>query len=154
MSKAFQSTRSRTEAAAALPPLVTYYSLLRPAAPAAFDTEALARRELDWWQARREVVAPRDYGVTVAEVAAFTYGTPAGNPDIRAFGIGRAEAMAYRDACGPAITDDWADIEAQLRSAYQRAPGRASDARSNQSRGVDLPCRRQQKKAPDNAGAF
>src|SRR5438105_13370192 len=35
--KAFQPTRSRGEAAAALPELVVYYALLRPAAPASFD---------------------------------------------------------------------------------------------------------------------
>jgi hypothetical protein len=119
--RAFQPTRSRAEADAALPSLVTYYGLLRSAAPAAFDSEALARRELDWWQARREAVGPGDYGVTIADVAAATYGKPADNADIRAFGIGRAEAMAYRDARGQGMRDaDWAAIEAQLRNAYQR----------------------------------
>ena len=63
----------------------------------------------------------RDYGVTIAEVAAATYGKPADSSDIRSFGIGRAEAMAFRDARGQAITDaDWSSIETQLRNAYQR----------------------------------
>ena len=84
-------------------------------------TRALARRELDWWQARREAVGPRDYGLTVADVAAASCGKSAGNADIRAFGIGRAEAMAYRDARGEGMQDaDWVKIEGQLRVAYQR----------------------------------
>jgi hypothetical protein len=34
--------------------------------------------------------------------------------------IGRAEAMAYRDAWGQAITDpDWSETEGRLRRAYQ-----------------------------------
>lgn len=119
--KAFQPTRSRAEADAALPSLVTYYGLLRSAAPTSFDTETVARRELDWWQARREAVGPREYGVTIADVAAATYGKPADNADIRAFGVGRAEAMAFRDARGQGITDaDWAAIGTQLREAYRR----------------------------------
>jgi len=61
--KAFQPTRSRDEAAAALPELAVYYALLRPAAPVAFDTDKLAHLELDWWQARREATGPRDYPI-------------------------------------------------------------------------------------------
>ena len=35
--------------------------------------------------------------------------------------IGRAQAMAYRDVRGQEMQDaDWAVIEGQLRSAYQR----------------------------------
>ena len=119
--KAFQPTRSRDEADAALPFLVTYYGLLQPAAPSTFDANEAARRELDWWQARREKIGPRDYGRTVAAVAALTYGKPRDQPDLVAFGIARAEAMAYRDARGEEITDaDWSAIERQLRGAYER----------------------------------
>jgi hypothetical protein len=119
--RAFQPTRSGAEADVALLPLVTYYGLLRAAASAAFDSEAVARRELDWWQARREAVGPRDYGLTIADVAAATYGKPPDNADIRAFGIGRAEAMAFRDARGQGMQDaDWAVIETQLRRAYRQ----------------------------------
>jgi hypothetical protein len=40
---------------------------------------------------------------------------------LRAFGIERAEAMAYRDAHGQAITEsDWSTIETRLRDAYQQ----------------------------------
>ena len=76
--------------------------------------------ELDWWQARREAVGPGSYGLTVAEVAALTYGKPADDPALRQSGIERAEAMACRDARGRAMTDaDWSEIERRLLSAYR-----------------------------------
>ncbi len=119
--RAFQPTRSRAEAERAIPFLVAYYGLLQEAAPVAVDPQELASRELDWWQARRESVGPRDYGVTIAQVAALTYGKRQGDPALLAFGIGRAEAMSYRDARGQTITEqDWLKIEAQLRDAYQQ----------------------------------
>jgi hypothetical protein len=118
--KAFQPTRSREAADAALPPLVTYYRLLASATSDGFDVAEAARLELDWWQARRESVSPRQYGVTVARVAAITYGKPADHPSLLLSGIGRAEAMAYRDARGQAMTDsDWSEIECRLRRAYR-----------------------------------
>jgi hypothetical protein len=118
--KTFQPTRSRREADAALPYLVTYYRLLLPAAPAAFDVMAAASLELDWWQARREAVGPQGYGITVAEVAALTYGRDKDDPVLRESGVARAEAMAYRDARGRGMTaEDWAAIETQLLRAYQ-----------------------------------
>jgi len=118
--KAFQPTRSREAANAALPPLVTYYRLLASAAPGGFDVEEAARLELDWWQARREAVGPEQYGVTVARVAAITYGKRPDEPSFLISGIGRAEAMAYRDTRGQAITDqDWSEIECRLRRAYR-----------------------------------
>lgn len=118
--KTFQPTRSRKEADAALPSLVTYYRLLQPAAPATFDVNEAARLELDWWQARREKVGPKDYGRTVAEVAALTYGKSRDDPTMLESGIVRAEAMAYRDARGGAMTEaDWSEIEMQLLGAYR-----------------------------------
>jgi hypothetical protein len=118
--KAFQPTRSRAAANGALPPLVTYYRLLASATPGGFDVEEAARLELDWWQARREAVAPGQYGVTVARIAAITYGKPADDPSLLISGIGRAEAMAYSDARGQAMTDpDWSEIECRLRRAYR-----------------------------------
>jgi hypothetical protein len=69
---------------------------------------------------RRKAAGPRDYGVTVARVAAITYGKPARDPVMLQSGITRAEAMAYRDARGQAMTDaDWTAIEDQLLRAYQ-----------------------------------
>jgi hypothetical protein len=118
--KAFQPTRSRGEAEAALPELVVYYALLRPAAPNAFDVETVARLEVDWWQARREAAAPGDYGRTIAKVAALTYGRSPDDALIADSGVARAEAMAYRDARREAMTErDWTEIEDQLRRAYQ-----------------------------------
>jgi hypothetical protein len=119
--KTFQPTRSRAEAEAAIPYLMTYYGLLREAAPVAFDVRYVASRELDWWQARREAIGPRDYGIIVAEVAALTYGKSKDDPPLLTFGIGRSEAMAYRDVRGQAITEqDWINIEKQLVGAYRQ----------------------------------
>jgi hypothetical protein len=122
--KTFQPTRSRREADAALPSLVTYYRLLLPAAPAAFDVQETARLELDWWQARREKVGPKDYGRTVAEVAALTYGKSRDDPATLESGVVRAEAMAYRDARSRSMTEaDWSEIETQLLRAYRLLKG-------------------------------
>jgi hypothetical protein len=48
---AFQPTRSREAANAALAALVAYYTLLAAAAPGGFDVAEAAWLELDWWQA-------------------------------------------------------------------------------------------------------
>jgi hypothetical protein len=118
--KTFQPTRSRAEADAALPSLVTYYGLLQPAAPVAFDVSQAARLELDWWQARREKIGPKDYGKTVAEVAALTYGKNRDDPAMLESGIVRAEAMAYRDARYKSMMEaNWSEIEVQLLRAYR-----------------------------------
>lgn len=118
--RTFQPTQSRQEANAALPALVAYYRDFAAAAPVAFDVQEAARFELDWWQARREAVGPRDYGLTIARVAALTYGKSADDAEIRRFGISRAEAMSYRDERGEGITEaDWAAIESQLAGAYR-----------------------------------
>jgi hypothetical protein len=77
---AFQPTRSREAANAALPPLETYYRLLASAVPGGFDTAGAARLELDWWQAPREAVGPEQYGMTVARVSSITYGKPVDDP--------------------------------------------------------------------------
>jgi hypothetical protein len=98
--RTFQPTRSRREADAALPALMAYYRDFVPAAPAAFDVAVAARLELDWWQARREAVTPQEYGLTIARVAALTYGRSADDDGIKRFGIARAEAMALRDVRG------------------------------------------------------
>jgi hypothetical protein len=78
--KTFQPTRSRREADAALPSLLTYDALLQPAAPVAFDVQETARLELDWWWARRERIGPKDYGRAVAEVTALTCGKSKDDP--------------------------------------------------------------------------
>jgi hypothetical protein len=129
--RAFQPTRSREAADAALPPLVIYYRLLASAVPGGFDVAEAARLELDWWQARREAVGPGRYGITVARVAAITYGKPADDPSLLISGVGRAEAMAYRDARGQAMTDpDWLEIECRLRRAYRSLKAAVADGDS------------------------
>ena len=68
---------------------------------------------------RDQAAGPAQYGETVARVAAITYGRPAEDPSLLISGTIRAEAMAYRDALGQAMTDpDWSEIECRLRRAY------------------------------------
>ena len=115
----FQPTTSREEASVALPPLEVYYAQLRKGAPADFDPDRVARLELDWWQARRENAAPKDYGKTIAATAAMIYG--AENPSVEQFGLLRAEAMAYHDARGGKLTeDDQRAVSGQLGAAYRK----------------------------------
>jgi hypothetical protein len=71
--RTFQPT-SRSGAQAALPFLEEYFGLLARATPAALDIKAAARAELDWWQARREAIAPQTYGAMIARVSTFLYG--------------------------------------------------------------------------------
>ncbi|WP_199805749.1 hypothetical protein, partial [Bradyrhizobium lablabi] len=95
------------------------WRLLASAAPGGFDAEEAARLELDWWQARREAAGSAQYGLTITRVAAITYGKPADDPSLVMSGIGRAEAMAFRDARGQGMTDpNWSEIEFRLRRAY------------------------------------
>jgi hypothetical protein len=115
----FQPTISREEASVALPPLEVYYSLLRKGARSNFDPERAAELELDWWQARREKAAARDYGKTIAATTSMLYG--AENPSVTESGLLRAEAMAYRDARNGKMTDsDWRAISDQLKVAYAK----------------------------------
>jgi hypothetical protein len=57
-----------------LPFLEEYFGLLARATPAPLDIKAAARAELDWWQARREAIAPQTYGAMIARVSTFLYG--------------------------------------------------------------------------------
>lgn len=60
------------------------------------------------------------YGITMAEMAALTYGRDKDDAVLRESGVARAEAMAYRDARGRGMTaEDWAAIETQLLRACQ-----------------------------------
>jgi hypothetical protein len=126
--KTFQPTTSRATAEAALPALVDYFRLLSKGASIKVDVEDAARTELAWWQARREAVGPEQYGLIVARVATLVYGVD--GADMRRSGVVRAQAMAYRDAKGEAITaGDWASIEDQLRTAYSLLKKALSSAR-------------------------
>lgn len=54
------------------------------------------------------------------ELSRTQFGKPADDPSLPISGIGRAEAMAYRDARGKAMRDpDWSEIECRLRRAYR-----------------------------------
>jgi hypothetical protein len=64
--RAFQPSTSGSGAQAALPFLEEYFGLLARATPAPLDIKAAARAELDWWQARREAIAPQTYGAMIA----------------------------------------------------------------------------------------
>ena len=117
--RTFQPTRSREEANAALPSLVSYYDLLARAAPAPFHAEQAARLELDWWQARREDVPPEIYGKTIAATSAMLYAKT--DELMLQAGIERAQAMAFRDQHRNDMTDaDWSEIELRLFKAYSK----------------------------------
>ena len=116
--KSFQPSTSRTHAEAAIPHLEGYFRILARAVPGGADVEEAARTELAWWQARRENVAPEQYGAIIARVTTLLYGVD--NADIRRAGVVRAQAMEYRDAHGSAVTEaDWLEVAGQLQLAYR-----------------------------------
>jgi len=117
--RTFQPTRSRDEADAALPSLVSYYRLMARAAPVSFDVDQAAKLELDWWQARREEVTPETYGRTIAATSALLYGK---SDDLMVqSGVERAQAMAFRDQHRNDMTAaDWSAIELRLFKAYSK----------------------------------
>jgi len=115
--KSFQPSTSRAAAEAALPALVSYFRVLSDAAPAPVEVEDAARTELAWWQARREAVAPEQYGLIIARVATLVYGVDA--EDVRRSGVVRAQAMAFRDAHDGNMSEaDWSIIADRLELAY------------------------------------
>jgi hypothetical protein len=115
--KSFQPSTSRAEAEAALLALVDYFRILSGAAPRPIEVEDAAVTELAWWQARREAVAPEQYGLIIARVATLVYGVD--GADLRRSGVVRAQAMAFRDARNANMTEaDWSTIADQLELAY------------------------------------
>lgn len=115
---AFQPSRSRQEAASALPYLERYFAVLQRHGGESFDVPRAARLELEWWQLRREQVGPDIYGEAVARVGAELFGTSADT--LRPSAIRRAQMMQYRDerADGRMTPDDWTQIEAGLVESY------------------------------------
>ncbi len=117
VAKSFQPSTSRAEAEAALPALVGYFRILAAVAPVRVEVEDAARTELAWWQARREAVAPEQYGLIIARVATLVYGID--GEDLRGSGVERARAMAYRDAHAADMSEaDWSFIADRLELAY------------------------------------
>jgi hypothetical protein len=99
------------------PSLVAYFAILSDAAPAPIEARDAARTELAWWQARREAVAPQEYGLIIARVATLVYGVE--GEDLRRSGVVRAQAMAYRDARDASMSEaDWSTIADRLELAY------------------------------------
>lgn len=113
----FQKSKSRDQAWAALPYLEKYYGVISAASEETFSIKDAARLELEWWQQRREHVAPEGYAHPMAECASVLYGVE--NDEIRQSSVVRSQTMAWRDAHrGKAMTDaDWLHIEQQLRLA-------------------------------------
>jgi hypothetical protein len=126
--RTFQPTRSRDEANAAFPSLVSYYRLMARAAPVSFDVDEAAKLELDWWQARREDVPPETYGKTIAATSAMLYGK---SDDLMVqSGVERAQAMAFRDQHRNDMTAaDWSAIELRLFKAYSKLRRSVNPAR-------------------------
>jgi hypothetical protein len=105
-----------------MPFLEDYFGLLARASPVPLDVKAAARAKLDWWQARREEIAPETYGAMIARVSSLLYGR--NSEKFREAGILRAEAMAFRDASGEAITGaGWACRLNASRRQFARLGG-------------------------------
>ena len=100
----------------------------------------VARLELDWWQARREAVSPRDYGVTIWRCSDQASSAPRRWPVATPGG----QAMAEQD---------WLEIEGRLLRAYQQLSTRSQRAsgRSDVATGLANLATRH-KKAPDEPG--
>lgn len=115
---AFQPTRDRSHAQAALPHLERYFGRIVRRAGSTADPKALAERELDWWQMRREQKAAVKYGSVIAGINADLYGV-AERSVLPASQL-RAEAMERRDRQSKIgmRPDDWRDIERMLISSY------------------------------------
>jgi hypothetical protein len=113
----FQSSKSREGAQRALRPLSSYFRTLSTASPNSFSPEDAAHTELEWWQARREAVAPEEYGLTIARVAGMLYGKD--NVLLKKAGIARAQAMTFRDRLKAKVTEeDWEIINRDLATSY------------------------------------
>lgn len=84
------------------------------------DPGALAEKELDWWQLRREHRAAADYGAVVASVNADLYGVS--DAAVLPASILRADAMHFRDERSllGLRPDDWAEVERRLTTSYTR----------------------------------
>jgi hypothetical protein len=81
---------------------------------------------------RREDITPKTYGAMIALVSTLLYGHD--SEKLREAGILRAEAMAFRDARGEAITDtEWSTIESILTKSYKILKREVSNGTSGRS---------------------
>ena len=117
--KLFQPTTSRTEAQVALPPLVSYFTLMQQSSGEVFDPAYAAQLELDWWQLRREKATPLQYGKVVAQVSEEIFQVK--SEKITKAASQRAAMMGYRDTRrdGRMQPEDWALIEKNLIESFR-----------------------------------
>lgn len=117
--KLFQPTTSRAEAQAALPMLVSYFTLMQGSSGEEFDPGKAAQLELEWWQSRRESSTPMQYSKVIAQVSEEIF--HASNQRINKAANQRAAMMGYRDARrdGRMRPEDWALIEQNLIESFR-----------------------------------
>lgn len=118
--------RSASDDPRILPALERYYAIIDRSLQLDLDLARAAQLELRWWQERRQHLPPADYGRTIAALTELVYALP--KDSTLPAGIGRAEAMAYRDARrdGTMTEADWAHLAAQLTTAYNALHARVS----------------------------
>ncbi len=100
-----------------LPDLEVAYDTIRSWTNANFDSRAVARAELAWWDARRIAGrnSPEQVGQLIAEEYALLYeSSPSG---MAAPALLRAQAAALRDA--HADSPDWSTIASLLQQSYR-----------------------------------
>jgi hypothetical protein len=115
--RAFQTSKSRAEAQAALPALTRHFAIVARATHASFDPAQAAKLELEWWQVRRETDGIEPYVPLVAAASAYLYGIDPHR--LQTYARMRSEAMDLRDARGNHIApEDWGRISALLEQAY------------------------------------
>jgi len=117
--KLFQDSRNETESSRALPDLERYYALIQRRSGMTFNVARAAELELRWWQMRRRLATPEEYGRTIAELMGEIYQRQ--NADLQQAGQLRATAMAFCDKQGHGkMRDaDWQQVETQLSEAYR-----------------------------------
>ncbi len=112
----FKSAKSNYEKAA-LPDLITAYTLIKEAKGLSFDPKEVAPAELAWWVARRTngKNSAKQVGAKMTELYAAIYGS--NHPSFQKAGLLRAQAAALRDA--GRNTADWPQIEELLKESYR-----------------------------------
>lgn len=118
----FKDGRSRADYERAVPDLRDFYHAIRQASDVPFDTERVARLELEWWIVHRERAKYQegDLARALAEVAAEIYRVPVER--MSEHGRLRAEAMTVRDTraeSGGVTEADWSRIDALLHASWQ-----------------------------------
>ena len=115
-----------------MPALVDHFAVIRRATQARFDPAEAARRELEWWQARREEIPAEGYAPLIAAATATLYEIDPARLD--GYARLRAGAMDLRDRRGDAITEaDWRLIADQLTEAYRALRAAVSQAEDRHS---------------------